>query len=79
MINKHLPTKIPRKIEKRFLKIVLTLGGYIIILKILLPMKSNLVGFHLSVLDINFVTAKNNGNIFTDPGKGKLKKCKSKN
>ena len=78
-INKHLPRKLPSKIEKRFLKIVVTLGRYFIILKILLPMKSNLFGFHLSVLDINLVTAKNNGNIFTDPGKGKLKKCKSKN
>jgi hypothetical protein len=72
--NKHLPRKLPSKIEKRFLKIVVTLSRYFIILQILLPMKSNLLGFHLSVLDINLVTTKNNGNIFTDPDKRKLKR-----
>lgn len=79
-----LPSKLPGKIQERFLKIVVALCGYLIVLQILLPVECNLLCLNLPVLHIYLVSTKNNGNILTYPMNAKDKssiycrKCKYK-
>lgn len=62
----YLPCKLPSEVEERLLKVVVALCRYLIVLQILLPVESNLLGFNLHVLHINLVSAENNGNVLTD-------------
>lgn len=57
------PSKFACQVQERFLKIVVALGRYFIVLKVLLPVKSDLLCLDLPILDINLVPTKNNGYI----------------
>lgn len=63
----QLPSQLPCEVQERFLKVVVALGRNFIVLQILLPVESNLLGFDLPVLHINLITAEDNGDVFTDP------------
>jgi len=52
--------------EERLLEVVVALCGDVVVLKVLLSVESNLLGLHLSILDINLVTAKNNRDVFAN-------------
>mmetsp|Transcript_23131 Transcript_23131/g.34243 ORF Transcript_23131/g.34243 Transcript_23131/m.34243 type:complete len:270 (+) Transcript_23131:104-913(+) len=64
-----IPTQLPRKPKKRLLKVIITLCRNIIILKILLAMKSDLLGLNLAILNLHLVSSKNNRNVLTYTGK----------
>jgi len=66
-VKVRITCQLPRKVKERFLKIVIALGRNFIVLQILLPVEGDLLGFHLPVLDINLVTAEDNGDVFTHP------------
>ena len=50
--------------EERLFKIVVRLGRDIVILKILLSVKGDLLGLDLTILDFNLVSSQDNRNIF---------------
>lgn len=52
--------------EERLLKVIIGLGRDVVVLKVLLPVESNSLGLHLSLLDINLVSGKDDGNILAD-------------
>lgn len=52
--------------EERLLKVVVGLGGDVVILEVLLSVEGNGLGFNLSLLDINLVTSKDDGNVLAD-------------
>lgn len=54
--------------EEGFFKIIIGLGGNIIILQIFFAMKGNLFGLDLAILDFDLVSAQDNGDIVTDAG-----------
>merc|ERR1712137_1201358 len=64
-----IPCELSSQIQKRLLKIVIALSRNFIVLEILLPVKCNHLCFHLPVLYINLVAAKDNGNILANPTK----------
>jgi hypothetical protein len=62
-----LTRKNSRKcLQEGLLKIVVGLGGDVVILEILLAMESDGLGLYFALLDIDFVSGKNNGDIFAD-------------
>ena len=61
---KSLLDEFPKKPDKWFLKLVIALGRDVIILQVLLSVESDLLGLDLSVLHINFVADKHNGDVF---------------
>jgi hypothetical protein len=52
--------------KERLLKVVVGLGGDVVVLKVLLSVESNGLGLYLSLLDINLVSGEDDGNIFAD-------------
>jgi hypothetical protein len=58
--------KLSGKNQKRLLKVVVRLGRDIEIDEILLTMESDLTGLDFSVLDIDFVSTHDDGDIFTN-------------
>ena len=54
--------------QKGLLKVVVGLGGNIIVLKVLLAVKGDLLGLDLAILDLDLVSNQANGNILTDAG-----------
>merc|ERR1719469_209315 len=55
------------KPQEWLLKIVIAPGREVIILQVALPMELDLLGFHLSIFHVNFVSDQYNGNVFTHP------------
>lgn len=58
--------KLPCQPQEWLLKVVVGLGRNVVILEILLSVKGDGLGFHLSLLDINLVASKDDRDIFTD-------------
>jgi hypothetical protein len=65
--SRQLPCQLPRKVKEGLLKVVVAFGRNFIVLQVLLPVESNLLGLNLPVLDINLVTAQDNRNALTHP------------
>ena len=63
---RDLPDKLACQIKERLLIVVVALGRDLMVLEVLLSVKCNLLGFHLPVLDINFVATQDNGDVLTD-------------
>lgn len=53
--------------QERLFEVVVRLGRNIIILQVLLAVEGNLLRLHLTVLDLHFISAQYNGNIFANP------------
>ena len=51
----RVPDKLACQVQERLLVVVVTLGRYLMILKILLSVKCDLLWLHLPVFDINLV------------------------
>lgn len=52
--------------EERLLKVVVGLGRNIVVLEVLLAVESDCLGLDFSFLDIDFVTAEDDGDAFAD-------------
>ena len=61
------PDKLPRQVQEWFFVVVIALGGYFMILQVLLSMKRHLLELHLSILHIDFIPTKDDGNVLTHP------------
>lgn len=72
-LYRYLPCKLPGQVQERFLKIVVALCRYLIVLKVLLPMEGHLLSFNLPVLHINLVPTENNGYVLTNPDISRVK------
>lgn len=62
----HSPYKLASQVQERLLVIVVTLGRNLVVLKVLLSVKCDLLGLHLPVLDINLVATQDNRDVLTD-------------
>lgn len=54
--------------DEGLLELIVTLGGDIVILQVLLAMEGDLLGLDLSVTDINFVSDENDGDSLANTG-----------
>ena len=52
--------------QERLLKVVVGLGGDVVVLEILLSVESDGLGLHLSLLYINLVSGEDDGDVFAD-------------
>ena len=63
---------VPRELlgqpQERLLKVVVYFSGYFKILQIFLAVEGDLLGLNLSILDLNFVSAQDNGDVFAHSG-----------
>lgn len=55
--------------KEGLLEVVVGLGGDIVVLKILLAVEGNGLGFHFAFLNIDLVAAEDDRNVFADTGK----------
>lgn len=60
-------TELSCQPKEWLLKVVVGLGRNIIILKVLLSVEGNLLGFDFAVFDFDLVSSEYNGDIFADP------------
>ena len=60
-----VPRKLPSEVQEGLLKVVVTLRGDLVVLKILLPVERHLLSLHLPVLHIDLVPAENDGDVLT--------------
>ena len=58
-----------QKPDERLFELVIALGRNVVVLEVLLSVESDLLGFYLSVLNIDFVTDQDNWNVFTNSDK----------
>jgi len=58
--------ELPCKPEERLLEVVVRLGGYVVVLEILLAVESDRLGLNLALLDVDLVTAKNNWDVLAN-------------
>ena len=58
--------KLPGKPQEGLLKVVVGLGRNIVVLEVLLAVEGDGLGLDLALLDIDLVTAENNGNVLAD-------------
>mmetsp|Transcript_18056 Transcript_18056/g.30899 ORF Transcript_18056/g.30899 Transcript_18056/m.30899 type:complete len:243 (+) Transcript_18056:514-1242(+) len=58
--------ELPRQVEERLLIVVVTLGGDLIILQVLFAMEGDLLGLHLSILNVHLVPTQHDGDVLAD-------------
>ena len=55
-----------RQPQKRFLKVIVALGGNVIILQVLFAVKCNCFGLDFAIFYVDFVAAEDNGDVVAD-------------
>lgn len=55
-----------KNLQEWLLKVVVGLGGYVVVLKVLLAMESDGLGLDFALLDIHLVTGQHNGDVLAD-------------
>jgi len=65
----HLLCESSKKPDEWFLKLIIALGGNIVVLKILLSVESDLLGFDFSVFNINLISDQDNWNVLANSHK----------
>ena len=65
--SKSMLISLPGEPEEGFLEVVVTLGGDIVVLKILLSVEHNALSLDLPVLDIHLVPGQHDGDVLADP------------
>ena len=55
--------------QEWLLEVVVGLGGDIVVLEVLLAVEGDSLSLHLTLLNINLVTGKNDGDVLADTGK----------
>ena len=55
--------------QEWLLEVVVGLGGDIVVLEVLLAVEGDGLSLHLTLLNINLVTGKNDGDVLADTGK----------
>ena len=63
---RYLLDKSSEEPDEWLLELVVALGRNIVVLKILLSVESDLLGLDLSVLDVDLVADKDDGDVLTD-------------
>lgn len=58
--------KLSKKVQERFLKLIVGLGRHIIVLEVSLSVNGDLIGLDFSVLDIGLVSDQTNWNIWSN-------------
>lgn len=61
--------KLPGQPQEGLLEVVVGFGGNVVILEIFLAVEGNSLGFDLTFLHIDFVSGKDDGDVFTNPDK----------
>ena len=69
MKNFYLLRESSQKPDERLFELVIALGRNVVVLEVLLSVESDLLGFYLSVLNIDFVTDQDNWDVFTNSDK----------
>ena len=64
ILRLYLLGESSEKPDKWFFELIVTLGRNVVVLEVLLSMEGNLFGLHFSVLNINFISNQDNGNVF---------------
>lgn len=59
----YVPDESSEEPDEGLLELIVALSRDIIVLQVLLSVESDLLGFHLSVLDIDLVSNQHNGNV----------------
>ena len=65
----RISNELPGEPQEGLLKVVVGLCRDIVVLQVLLAMKGDGLGLHLSLLDIDFVAAEDNGDALADTDK----------
>jgi len=63
-----VPGELAGEPEEGLLKVVIGLGGNVVILEVLLPVEGDLFSLHLPVLDLHFVSGEHDGDVLADAG-----------
>ena len=63
-----IPTQLPGQPQKGFLKVVITLGGNVVILQIFLAMECDLLGFDFTIFDFDLVSGQDDGDVLAYAG-----------
>jgi len=58
--------ELPGEPKERLLEVVVGLGGDVVVLEVLLAVESDGLGLDLALLDIDFVTAKDDWDVLAD-------------
>jgi len=58
--------KLSGQPKERLLKVIIGLGGDIVVLEVLLSVECDSLGLHLSLLNIDLVASKNDGNVLAN-------------
>jgi hypothetical protein len=61
--------ELASKPEEGLFKVVVGLGGDIVVLQVLFPVEGDGLGLDLALLHVDLVAAKNNGDILANAGK----------
>ena len=61
-----IANELPRQPQERLLKVVVGLGGDIVVLKVLLPVECDGLGLNLALLNIDLVASKDNWDVLAD-------------
>ena len=65
-IQVRVTNQLASQPKERLLKVIVGLGRDIVVLQVLLSVESDGLGLYLTLLNIDLVTAKNNGDVLTD-------------
>ena len=62
----YLPNESTEKPDEGLFKLIVAFGRDIVVLQVLLSVESDLLGLDLSVLDVDLVSNKDDGNVLAD-------------
>jgi len=65
-LKSRVSNKLPSQPQERLFKVVVRLGGDIVVLEVFLPMEGNGLGLNLALLNVDLVSGKNDRNILTN-------------
>lgn len=68
-LKSRVSNKLSSEPQKGLLKVVVGFGRNVVVLQVLLAVECNALGLDLALLDINLVSAKNNGNVLAHSDK----------
>jgi hypothetical protein len=67
--QRGIADQLPGKPQEGLLEVIIGLGGDVVVLEVLLAVEGDGLGLHLTLLNIDLVTAKDNRNVLADTDK----------
>jgi hypothetical protein len=61
-----ITNKFPSEPEEGFFKVIIGLGGNVVVLQVLLAVEGDGLGLHLPFLNVDLVTTQNDRDVFAD-------------